>query len=90
MTRRLLAAAGIYAVMLAAVITFDQPPQRAGADNHCPTGCIETDQSTVIEPDVVTVPTRRPWIIGKPSGTSQTISPAYSTAADRPPPGRSR
>lgn len=87
--KRVFAVLALAAVLTAVAVTVQQQPRRADADNHCPAGCVETDGSTVIEPAIITAQTRGPWVVGKPQGTSQTVS-VYATTGDRPAPGRQR
>jgi hypothetical protein len=85
-----LAGIGASAILMATAITTCQPSRgpHAGADNHCPAGCIKTP--TVIVPDIIVQDTRAPWIVGKPhgSGVQQTPSTTLYSTANRPAPGR--
>lgn len=61
--KHVLAATAIAAIAAAAAVTYGRPA--TVADNHCPIGCVETDESTVVTPTTIVVRTREPWISGK-------------------------
>ena len=61
--RRVGVAAAALSVAAACALTAGQP---AGADNRCPTGCLNHDTPTLITPTVITQNIRTPWMVAKP------------------------
>lgn len=88
---KLLPAAGMGAVIAAAILVA-QHPAAADPVNHCPTGCVESDLSTVVTINVKTRETRAPMLVATPAnkgphapGVPSRVAPSSPATTPAPP-----